>query len=79
MDWRQAVPNRMVAVRCSVCGCEATARAVGDDRVRYHLESGAMIRLPGAGMTEELVEKLHRMFLRCECCQEDHEEEYGCR
>jgi hypothetical protein len=79
METPARTPLDSVAVRCSVCGCEATARAVGDDRLRYHLESGAMIRLPGAGMTEEQVEKLHRMFLRCECCQEDHEEEYGCR
>ena len=78
MEAPERTPLDSVAVRCSVCGCEATAREIADDRIRYHLENGAMIRLPGAGMTERQIAELHRMFLRCECCQEDHEEENGC-
>lgn len=79
METPARTPLDSITVRCSVCGCEDTGRAVNDDRIRYHLESGPAIRLPGAGLTEEQIAELHRMFLRCECCQEDHEESQGCR
>ena len=79
METPARIPLDSIIVRCSVCGCKAAAREVNDDRMRYHLEDGEMIRLPRAGLTESQIAKLRRMFLRCECCQEDHEEENRCR
>ena len=76
-------PLASVLVQCSECGEEATARDINEDRVRYHLEGaegaegGAMIRLPDAGLTEDEIAKLQKMFLRCELCQEDQEEQDG--
>ena len=74
----ERTPLASVLVRCSECGEEATARDINADRTRYHLEDGAMIRLPGVGLTEDEIAKLQKMFLRCELCQEDHEEQDGC-
>jgi len=67
-----------VSVRCSVCGERTPATDVNEDRTRFHLEDGSMIRLPDAGLTDEEIAELNTTFLRCECCQEDHEEKDGC-
>ena len=72
------IPLASVTVSCSVCGGNATAREINDDRMRYHLQNGAMIRLPEHGLTEDERAELNTMFLRCELCQEDCEEEEGC-
>ena len=66
-----------VTVVCSECGAESTAGDVNDDRMRYHVEDGSMIRLPERALTESEVSALASMFLRCELCQEEHEERSG--
>ena len=71
-------PLAEVMVRCSICEEQASAADINADRTRFHLEDGSMIRLPEAGLTENEIAELKTMFLRCELCQEDHEEQDGC-
>jgi hypothetical protein len=33
-----------------------------------------MVRFPSAGLAPREIKKLRTTFLRCECCQEEHEE-----
>ena len=71
------IPLSLITIKCSVCGTDATALEVNRDKARFHLEGGAMIRLPSRGLTEAEIAELKATFLRCECCQEEHEESQG--
>ena len=71
------IPLDLIEVRCSVCGEEVKAIEVNRDKARFHLGSGAMIRFPRGGLTEAEIAELKAMSLRCECCQEGHEERQG--
>ena len=71
------IPLALIEVCCSDCGEEVKAIEVNRDKARFHSEGGAMIRFPRGGLTEAEIAELKAMFLRCECCQEDHEEKTG--
>ena len=71
---RTRIPLALIEVCCAVCGTEAKAIEVNRDKVRFHLENGSMVRFPARGLTEPEIAELKAMFLRCECCQDDHEE-----
>ena len=58
-----------VDVTCSECGASDNINAINDDRVRYFLPDGRIIRL-GENTTQDKVDKL---TLLCECCQEELE------
>ena len=78
MSHSDRIPLAEVMVRCSICEEQASAADINTDRVRYHLENGSIIRLPQPGLTKTEIAELHATFLRCECCQEDHEEKQDC-
>ena len=78
MSHSDRIPLAEVMVACSDCGEQNSAADINTDRVRYHLENGSMIRLPDVGLTRSEIAKLNATFLRCECCQEDHEEKQDC-
>jgi len=71
-------PLAEVMVRCSICEEQASAADINADRTRFHLEDGSMIRLPDVGLAKNEIAALNATFLRCECCQEDHEEKQDC-
>ena len=64
-----------ITIKCSECGEETRADDVNADNVRYHTGNGSMIRLPSYGLDEDQVSKLKLMYLLCECCQEDYEDQ----
>lgn len=62
-------------VQCSECWDKASVEDVNNDKVRYHLPNGDMIRFM-SGTTQELINA--GSFL-CECCEQDRieaEQEY---
>jgi hypothetical protein len=72
------IPLAEVMVRCSICEEQTSAADINADRTRYHPENGSMIRLPDVGLTKNEIAELNAIFLRCECCREDHEEKQEC-
>lgn len=67
-------PLAEITVKCSECGEETRADDVNADNVRYHTGNGHMVRFPSIGLNPEYITKLNAMYLLCECCQEEAEE-----
>lgn len=67
-------PLEKIIVKCSECGEETRADDVNADNVRYHTDHGTIIRFPSIGLNPEDITELNAMYLLCECCQEEAEE-----
>lgn len=69
------IPLEQITIKCCDCGDEDLASTINADYVRYHKSNGSAIRFPKDGLTDEQKTELSKMALRCECCQEDYEDQ----
>jgi hypothetical protein len=74
--WQNAVkiPLNQITIICYDCGDKETAENINNGNNNYHRESnGVAIRFPKEGLSEDQILKIPH--LRCECCQEDYEDQ----
>lgn len=69
------IPLAEVFVTCCDCGSKDNAADINADKIRYHKSAdGRAILFPKNGVTPTHLKELQKLHLRCECCQEDLEE-----
>lgn len=67
-------PLKDIELICCDCGYKANGESINRNERFHKYLTGKIVSLPPQGLDEEQVTQLKTMNFRCECCQEEVDE-----